>query len=120
VFRSGRVVNPQSTNEPISNPPGAGGPKRTWAAPEEGQLKSCRSGAQVVDLQQPAPDSCPPNQSPLEGIADILDKLSISACLQLTRRLHYTTSSLPTADACQPAILKTIILYLAAHGGAAE
>jgi hypothetical protein len=63
----------------------------------------------------------PPNhsQSPIEEISDLLENLPTSACLQLTSRLLSTASSLPTGKARPRAVLKTVILFLAEHGGAA-
>jgi hypothetical protein len=61
----------------------------------------------VVRTQNPA--------SPLEEISD-LDHLPIHACVELTRRLLTSISSLPTGTARPRAVLKTVILFVAEYG----
>jgi hypothetical protein len=54
--------------------------------------------------------------SPLEEISDLLDHLPIQACVELTRRLLTSVSSLPTGAARPRAVLKTVILFVAEYG----
>jgi len=62
----------------------------------------------VVPIQNPT--------SPLEDISDLLDHLPLHACVELTRRLLTSISSLPTGTARPRAVLKTIILFVAEYG----
>jgi hypothetical protein len=55
----------------------------------------------------------PPSFVPIE---DLLDSLPIDACVQLTRWLLATFSSLPKGAARSPAVLKTVILFIAEYG----
>jgi hypothetical protein len=125
VVRGGRIVKAQAKKEPAPNPSGEGGQTTGRAAPAVGQSKPSRPGTPVVLPQPPQPkhtDSSPPqpqSQAPVEGITDLLDNLPTSACLQLTRRLLSMASSLPRGDARPRAVLRTVILSLAEHGGAA-
>jgi hypothetical protein len=54
--------------------------------------------------------------SPLEEISDLLDRLSLPACVELTRRLLTSIFSLPTGTARPLAVLKTVILFVAEYG----
>ena len=54
--------------------------------------------------------------SPLEDISDLLDHLPIQACVELTRWLLTSISSLPTGAARPRAVLKTVILFVAEYG----
>jgi hypothetical protein len=63
----------------------------------------------------PTPDS----QSPLEGIADLLNNLDTKACIELTRHLLSTATAFPTGDDRPRAILKTAIVFIAEYDGAA-
>jgi hypothetical protein len=76
----------------------------------------------VVESQPPrskrtdsAPSS-PQGQSPLEGIADLLENLPTKACVELTRRLLSAAVSLPEGEASPRAVLKTVILFIAEYG----
>jgi len=53
---------------------------------------------------------------PLEEISDLLDGLPLQACVELTRRLLTSISSLPTGIARPRAVLKTVILFVAEYG----
>jgi hypothetical protein len=125
VVRGGRVVKAKATKRPTLNPSGAGVQTTGRVSPAVGQSKPSRTGAPVVLHQPPQPkhtDSSPPqpqSQSPVEGITDLIDNLPTSASVELTRRLLSTASSLPTGDDRPRAVLKTVILFLAEHGGAA-
>ena len=60
-----------------------------------------------------------PNQtstSPLEDNSDLLDHLHIQACVDLTRRLLTSISSLPTGAARPRSVLKNVILFVAEYG----
>jgi len=54
--------------------------------------------------------------NPLEEISDLLDRLPLQACVELTRRLLTSISSLPTGTARQRAVLKTVTLFVAEYG----
>jgi hypothetical protein len=105
VVRGGHVVKAKATNKPTLNPPGSCGQTTGRASPTVGQSKRSRPGTTVVLPQPPQPkhtDSSPPqpqSQPPLEVITDLLDNLPTSACIDPTRRLLSTASSLPTTDA---------------------
>ena len=65
------------------------------------------------------PNLVVPNQSstsPLEEISDPLDHLPLHACVELTRRLLTSISSLSTGAARPRAVLKTVILFVAEYG----
>jgi hypothetical protein len=59
--------------------------------------------------------STQPSSSPLEDISD-LDRLPRQACVELTRRLLTSISSLPTWAARPRAALKTVILFVPEYG----
>jgi hypothetical protein len=70
--------------------------------------KAAASGAKpVANIQQVANPH--PTTSLLEGISDILDHLPLVACVELTRRLLTSISSLPKGAALPRAVLKTVI-----------
>ena len=57
-----------------------------------------------------------PNQSPtnpLEEVSDLLDRLPLQACVEVTRRLLTSFYSLPSGAARPRAVLKTVILFVA-------
>jgi hypothetical protein len=60
------------------------------------------------------PSHCP--TCPLEEISDLIDHLPLQACVDLTRRLLASISSLPTGAARPRAVLKTVILFVAEYG----
>jgi len=60
------------------------------------------------------PTQSPP--SPLDDISDLLDRLPLQACVELTRQLLTSISSLPTGTARPRAVLKTVILFMAEYG----
>ena len=85
-------------------------PKRTT-----GKSKSVKIAAAKTSL----PNLVVPTQystSPLKEIYDLFDHLLLSACLELTRRLLATISSLPAGAARPRAVLKTVILFVAEYG----
>jgi hypothetical protein len=57
-----------------------------------------------------------PSSSPLEDISDLLGRLPLQACVELTRRLLTSLSSLLTGAARPRAVLKTVILFVAEYG----
>jgi hypothetical protein len=125
VVRGGRVEKAKATTEYNLNPSGVGGQTTGRIAPAVGQSKPSHPGTPVVVPQPPQPkhtDSShpqPQSQSALEAITNLLDNLPTSACVDLTRRLLSTASPLPTEDARPRAVLKTVIIFFADHGGAA-
>ena len=99
--------------KPVPNPTAA--PKR---AAGESKKKATASVKTAAAKPNP-PNLVVPTQhstSPLEEISDLLDHLSLSACVELTRRLLASISSLPTGAARPRAVLKTVILYVAEYG----
>jgi hypothetical protein len=124
VVRVGRIVKTKATKEPTLNPSGAGGQTRGRAAQLWASPNSVVPVRPWYSLSHPSPNTLTRlplihSQSPIERITDLLDNLPISACVELTRRLLYTASSLPTGDARPRAVLNTVILLLAEYGGAA-
>jgi hypothetical protein len=67
--------------------------------------------AQVVTSQ--------PTTSPLVDISDV-DNFPLQTCVELTRRLLTSTSSLPTWPVRPRAVLKTTILFVAEYGSTSE
>ena len=53
---------------------------------------------------------------PLEDISDLLDRLPVKVCVELTRRLLTSISSLPTGAARPLAVMKTVVLFVAEYG----
>jgi len=60
-----------------------------------------------------------PNHSPIE-ISDLLDKLPLNACVDLTRRLLTSIPILPSGPARTWAVLKTVILFVAEYGSTTQ
>jgi len=61
-----------------------------------------------------------PNQSPVEEISDLLDKLPLSACVELTRRLLISIPTLPFGPARTRAVLRIVILFVAEYGSTTQ
>jgi hypothetical protein len=124
VVRGGRVVKatttppkpkptPQTITEAPSQPkvtatrktPGSQKPKpKSTAATKPAVGKPTKKAASVKTTAAIPTTSelAVPTQSPtrpLEDISDLLDHLPIQACVELTRRLLYSISSLPTGAA---------------------
>ena len=81
--------------------------------------KKAAASAQTAAAKHTTPKLVVPTQStatPLEEISDLLDVLPIQACVELTRRLLTSISSLPTGAARPRAVLKTVILFVAEYG----
>jgi len=85
--------------------PAAGKSKKKAAA----SVKTAAAKPTTSDLVVPT--------SPLEDISDLLDRLPLQACVELTRRLLTSISSLSTGAARPRAVLKTVILFVAEYGG---
>jgi hypothetical protein len=98
--------------------PGAGCPNRR---PAQSRLPRIIAGGSSTTPPQAHRLYSPQTQShsPLEDIADLLDSLPTSACLELTHCLLSAASSFPTGEIRPRGVLKTVILFLAEHGGAA-
>jgi hypothetical protein len=98
-------------------------PKPT-AAPQQATGKASKKAAAIVKTAAPKPSTpklVVPSQSPtstLEEISDLLDHLPLQACVELTRRLLASISSLATGAARPRAVLKTVILFVAEYGRA--
>ena len=74
---------------------------------------------ETAEATQISPNLFVPTQSAtsaLEEISDLLDYLPHPACVELTRRLITSISSLPTGAARSRALLKTDILCVAECG----
>jgi hypothetical protein len=88
--------------------PAAVKPKKKAAASAQSAAAKPSTPKLVVPSQSPA--------SPLKEISDLLDVLPIEACVELTRWLLTSVSSLPTGAARPRAVLKTVILFVAEYG----
>jgi hypothetical protein len=103
VVRGGRVVKAQATPTPASTSSDTGRRTEMQVAPTGDQRKPASPEVSVVESQSPrskqTDSSSPQGQSPLEGIADLLEKLPTKACVELTRRLLSVASSIPTGEA---------------------
>ena len=95
---------------------------KTTAGPKLAAVKSKKKAAASVKTAAAKPTTAQlvvPNQrstSSLEEISDPLNHLPIHACVELTRLLLTSISSLPTGAACSPDVLKTVILFVAEYG----
>ena len=96
---------PKST---AATKPAAGRPKKKAAASVKTAAAKPTTPNLVVPTQSPT--------SPLEDISDLLDRLPLQACMELTRRLLTSISSFPTAPAGPWAVWKTVILFVAVYG----
>jgi hypothetical protein len=95
-------------------------PKST-AAPKSAAGKSKKKAAasvKAVAATPTTPKLVVPTQSssPLQDISDLLDHLPLQACVELTRRLLASISSLPTGAARPRAVLKVVVLFVAEYG----
>jgi len=101
---------------------------RQTARPKKPETKSTAAGkskkkaaasVKTAATKPTTPDLVVPTQiptSPLEDISDLLDRLSLQACVELNRRLLTSTSFLPTGAARPWAVLKTVIPFVAEFG----
>jgi len=81
--------------------------------------KKAAASVKTAATKSTTPELVVPTQtstSPIEDISDHLDHLPNQACVDLTRRLLTTISSLPTGAARKRAILKNVIFYVAQYG----
>jgi hypothetical protein len=85
----------------------AGKPKKKAAA----SVKAAAAKVTTPDLVVPTQSST----LPLEEISDLLKRLPLQACVELTRRLHTSISSLPTGADHPRVVLKTAILFVAEY-----
>ena len=89
--------------------------KRTAGKSKKKAAASAKTAAAITTPQNlvvPTKNST----SPLEEISDLLDNFPLQACVELTRRLLTSISSLPTGAASPRAVLKTVILSVAEYG----
>jgi hypothetical protein len=141
VVRGGRVL--KATTTPIPNPSpqpvtkapeqpkvaatrNTARPKKpdpiSTAAPKRAAGNSKKKAAASVKTVAAKPTTpelvvlTQSSSSPLEDISDLLDCLPLQACVELTRRLLTSISSLPTGAARPRAFLKTVILFVAEYG----
>ena len=138
VIRGGHFVRasapssiPKPTNQPVTKAqkvpqvtatakeakPENAKPKIT-AAPKKAAVKpqkKASTGAKPVTTPKPMAN---PSTSQLEEISDLLDSLPFQACVQLTRRLLASISSLRKGVVRPRAVLKTVILFVAEYGSA--
>ena len=92
-------------------------PKRTAAAqPAAGMSKEKLFASVKTAATKPTVPVLVVPTNPLEQISDLLDRLPIQTCVELTRRLLTSISSLRTGTACPRAVLKTVILFVAEYG----
>jgi len=81
--------------------------------------KKAAASVKTAAAKPTTPDLMVPTQSPtspLDDISDLLDRLPLQACVELTRQLLTSISSLPTGTARPRAVLKTVILFMAEYG----
>jgi hypothetical protein len=93
-------------------PKSTAGPKAAAGKPKKKAAASVRTAAAkptILELVVPTQ----PSSSPLEDISD-LDHLPLQACVELTRRLLTSISSLPTR-AARPRAVLTVILFMAEY-----
>jgi hypothetical protein len=124
VVQGGRIVKAHATSSPTPTTSDLDRRSERQVVHTEGPCKSADLEAPVVKSyphRSKHADSTPtPNsQSPLEGIADLLDNLLTKACIELTRRPLITAAALPKGDDRPRAILKTFILFIAEYDCAA-
>ena len=88
--------------------------------PAAGKAKKKAAASVKTAAAKPAtPDLVVPTQiptSPLEYISDLLDRLLLHSCVELTHRLLTSIVSLTTGAARPRAVLKTAILFVAEYG----
>jgi hypothetical protein len=110
VTATWKAARPQKSESKTSaaSKPVAGKSKKTAVARVE-----------TAAAKPTTPNLVVPNQnttSPLNEISDCLDHLPLDVCVQLTRRLLTSIFFLPTGAARPRAVLKTVILFVAAYG----
>ena len=81
-------------------------------------LKKAAASAKTAAAKPKTPSLVVPNQNPtfaLDVISDLLEHLPLHACVELTRRLLTSISSLPTGAVRPRTVLKTFILFVAEY-----
>ena len=92
-------------------------PKPTEAAqPAAGKSKKKVAASVKIAANKPTTPVLLVPTDTLEEISDILDRLTLKACVELTRRLLTFISSLSKGTACPRAVLKNVILFVAEYG----
>ena len=92
-------------------------PKPTAAAqPAAGKSKKKVAASVKTAATKPTIPLLVVPTNPLEDISDLLDRLPLQACVELTRRLLTSISSFTTGTARPRAVLKTVILFVAEYG----
>jgi hypothetical protein len=104
--KTARPKKPQ-TKSTAGPKPATGKPKKKAAA----SVKTAAAKPTNPDLVVPTQTS----SSTLENISDHPDHLPLQACVELTRRLLTSNSSLPPGAARPRAVLKTVILFVAEY-----
>jgi hypothetical protein len=119
------MIKAQAVPTPTPTSSDLGKRTKQQAAHAISQCKTAGPEVLVVETQPShtkhadSTPSTPLSQSPLEGIADLLENLSTEACVELTHHLLSTASSLPTEEAHPRPVLKAIILFIAKYGSVA-
>jgi len=140
VVRGGRVakatatpppIHPNLPPQPVTGVPGQpkvtatrkkAGPKKpetkpkAAAQPAAGKSKKKVVASVKTAATKPTTPVLVVPTNPLDEISDLLDRLPLQACVQLTRRLLTSFSSLPSGTARPWAVLKTVILFVAEYG----
>jgi hypothetical protein len=124
VVQGVRIVKAQATSSPTPTTSDLERRSDRQVVHTDGPYKSAGLEAPVVKSQphrsKHGDSTLTPNrQSPLEGIADLLDNLPTMTYIELTRRLLSKAAALPTGDDRARAILKTVILFKAEYDCAA-
>jgi hypothetical protein len=123
VVRGGRILKAHATSPTMPTNSGLGRQFEHQAAHSGGPCNIAGPETLAVKshISRPnhADSTIPPIQSPLEGIADLLNNLPTQACFELTRRLLTTASALPTSTALQRVVLKPLIHFIPEYGCAA-
>jgi hypothetical protein len=104
-------------------------PPATWARKPIRRLPERAANARLMDLRHhemqskilrsnhaDSTSSTPPSQSPLDGIADLFEKLPTEVYIELARCLLPTASSLRKGEIRQGDIVKAVILFIAEYG----
>jgi len=85
-------------------------PKPTAAAqPAAGKSKKKVAASVKTAATKPTTPVLVAPTNPFDEISDLLDRLPLQACVELTCRLLMSISSLPTGTARPRAVLKTVI-----------
>jgi len=92
-------------------------PKPTAAAkPAAGKSKKEVDASDKTAATKPRIPVLAVPTNPLEEISDLLDRIPLQACVELTRRLLTSNISLPTGTTRPRSVLKTVILFVAEYG----